>query len=214
MNIMNIVELQVEKLREALWNPNTMDEATLNRLSESLSRYGLVEPLIVRPEEEGLYEVLSGNQRLKAINSLGFKSVPCVVLNLSDPDAMLLAQALNNLRGEDDQALKGNLIKAVLATIPENRVLSLLPETTESLKSLTSFDQTDLAQHLQAWELAQAAKLKHMGLQLTQRQLETVEEAINNMMPNVKEDNSGSPNKRGTAIFLLCKYYLERRGSE
>jgi len=39
---------------------------------------------------------------------------------------------------------------------------------------------------------------------------ETVEEAINRIMPDVKEDNSGSPNKRGTAIFLICKYYLER----
>ncbi|MFC2066829.1 ParB/RepB/Spo0J family partition protein [Chloroflexota bacterium] len=211
---MNLIELPINKLREAPWNPNQMDAATLTRLSESLSRYGLVEPLVVRPEEEGLYEVLSGNQRLKAINSLGFKSVPCVVLNLSDPEAMLLAQALNNLRGEDDQALKGNLIKAILTTIPENRVLSLLPETTESLRSLTSFDQTDLAQHLQVWELAQAARLKHMVLQLTRQQLEIVEEAINNMMPNVKEDHTGSPNKRGTAIFLLCKYYMERLEAE
>ena len=53
-----------------------------------------------------------------------------------------------------------------------------------------------------------------MVLQLTQQQLEIVEEAINNMMPNVKEDKSGSPNKRGTAIFLLCKYYLERTEDE
>ena len=143
-----------------------------------------------------------------------FKRVPCVVVNLNDSEAMLLAQALNNLRGEDDQALKGNLIKEVLTTIPEDKVLSLLPETIESLRSLSSFDQTDLAQHLQAWEQAQAAKLKHMILQLTQQQLEIVEEAINNIMPNAKEDTSGSPNKRGTAIYLLCKYYLEREESE
>ena len=145
---------------------------------------------------------------------MGLREVPCIVVDLNDAEAMLLAQALNNLRGEDDQALKGNLIKAVLSTIPEDKVLSLLPETTDSLRSLASFTQVDLAEHLQAWEQAQAARLKHMQLQFTHQQLETVEEAIDNMMPNVKEDNSGSPNKRGTAIFLLCKYYLEGRKSE
>ncbi len=211
---MKTVDISSTKLRPAPWNPNQMDERMMERLRESISRYGLVEPLVVRPLDDSLYEVLSGNQRLRVLQGMDLKFVPCVVVELNDTKAMLLAQALNSLRGEDDLALKGNLIKEVLTTIPEDRVLSLLPETIESLRSLSSFDQTDLAQHLQAWQQAQAAKLKHMILQLTQQQLEIVEEAINNMMPNVKEDNSGSPNKRGTAIYLLCKYYLEREESE
>lgn len=210
---MNLIEIPINKLKEAPWNPNQMDEATLNRLSESLSRYGMVEPLVVRPKEGKFHEVLSGNQRLKAISNLGFNSIPCVVVELNDAESMLLAQALNNLRGEDDQAMKGTLLKTVLASIPEDRVLSLLPETTESLRSLVEFNQKDLAQHLQAWERAQAARLKHMVLQLTQPQIETIEKAINRIMPDAIKDNSGSPNKRGTAIHLLCKFYLERNKS-
>ena len=211
---MKTVDISSTKLRPAPWNPNQMDERMMERLRESISRYGLVEPLVVRPLDDSLYEVLSGNQRLRVLQGMDLKFVPCVVVELNDTKAMLLAQALNSLRGEDDLALKGNLIKEVLTTIPEDRVLSLLPETIESLRSLSSFDQTDLAQHLQAWQQAQAAKLKHMILQLTQQQLEIVEEAISNMMPNTKENTSGSPNKRGTAIYLLCKYYLEREESE
>ncbi|MFC2072026.1 ParB/RepB/Spo0J family partition protein [Chloroflexota bacterium] len=211
---MKIVELSIEKLKEAPWNPNQMDEVTLKGLIESVKQYGLVEPLVVRPSVESQYEVLSGNQRLKAITSIGFKNVPCVVVDLNDAEAMLLAHVLNNLRGKDDQALKSNLLKEILSTIPEDKVLSFLPETTESLRPLTSLDQTDLARHLQAWEQAQAAKLKHMVLQLTKEQLEVIQKAISRIMPNVKEDNSGSPNKRGTAIFLLCKFYLERMESE
>jgi len=207
---MKIVELSCSNLREAPWNPNHMEGTILERLMESLSRYGLVEPLVVRPTDDSLYEVLSGNQRFKAITNMGFKSAPCVVVSLNDAEAMLLAQALNSLRGEDDQALKGSLLKTVLASIPEDKVLSLLPENTESLRSLTSFNQTDLAQHLQAWEQAQAARLKHMVLQFTPQQLEMVEEAVNRIMPSVRDDKSGSPNNRGTAVFLLCKYYLEK----
>ncbi len=211
---MKIIELETKKLIEAPWNPNRMDDAGMGRLKESLSRYGLVAPLVVRRLDNSLFEVLSGNQRFRAITELGFDSVPCVVVDLNDAEAMLLAQALNNLRGEDDQALKGNLLKTILASIPEDKVLSLLPETAESLKSLANFSQVDLAQHLQVWQDAQAARLRHMTLQLTDKQVETIEEAVKRIMPNVKEDTGGSPNERSTAIFLLAKFYIERNELE
>jgi len=81
---MKVNELPIERLNEAPWNPNHMDEITLSRLIESLSRYGLVEPLVVRPNEDSSYEVLSGSHRLKAIRNMGFNSMPCVVVNLND----------------------------------------------------------------------------------------------------------------------------------
>ena len=211
---MKINELPIERLNEAPWNPNHMDEITLSRLIESLSRYGLVEPLVVRPIDDSSYEVLSGNHRFKAIRNMGFSSIPCVVVNLDDAEAMLLAQTLNGLHGEDDQAQKGELFKNILASIPENKVLSLLPETTESLRSLASFSQLDLAEHLQAWEQAQAAKLKHMVLQFTNEQLETVEEALSQVLPKARNDKAKSPNTRSTAMYLLCRSYLEKEEIE
>lgn len=210
---MNIVELPLNLLQEAPWNPNQMDEVMSNRLKESLSRYGLVEPLVVRPDEDG-YEVLSGNQRLKVIESMGIDSVPCVIVNLNDNEAMLLAQALNGLRGEDDLALKGELFRKVLETLPESKILSLLPETSDSLQALSSIGQADLAEQLKAWEKAQAARLRHMQLQLTNQQLDTVEEAVSLILPKAKESGYDNPNSRGNAIYLLCRFYLERRPIE
>jgi ParB family chromosome partitioning protein len=120
---MKIINLPLELLREAPWNPNQMEEVMINRLHESISHYGLVEPLIVRMMDDNQYEVLSGNQRLKVIGHMDFESVPCVILDLDDNEAMLLAQVLNGLRGEDDLALKGTLLKNILSSIPENEVL-------------------------------------------------------------------------------------------
>ena len=65
---MKVIEIPLDKLREAPWNANQMDEAMLERLKESLRRYGLVGPLVVRPIGQ-YYEVLkwkptpSSNQR-------------------------------------------------------------------------------------------------------------------------------------------------------
>ncbi len=211
---MKTVDISLTKLRPAPWNPNQMDETMMERLRESISRYGLVEPLVVRPLDDSLYEVLSGNQRFRVLQSMDLKSVPCVVVELNDTRAMLLAQALNGLRGEDDLALKGALLKEILSSVPENEILSLLPETTESLKSLSLINEMDLAEHLKAWEEAQAARLRHMQLQFTDKQLETVEKAVSLMTRKAKENGFDNPNTRGNAVFLLCKFYLERRDPE
>ena len=135
---MKITEINLNQLKEALWNPNRMAEAMLQRLKESLSRYGLVEPLVVRTSGDSKYEVLSGNQRLKVVKELGFTQAPCVIINLNDQDAILMAQALNSIRGEDDLARKGKLFRVILSQVSQDKMLSLLPETAESLKSLAS----------------------------------------------------------------------------
>ena len=172
---MKVIELPLECLSEAPWNPNQMDEKVMSLLKNSLSRYGLVEPLVVRPIGESRYEVLSGNQRLKVLTEMGQKSVPCALVELNDTEAMLLTQALNGLKGQDDLALKGTLLKQVLSVISESEVLSLLPETSTSLNSLASISEENLADHLKAWEQAQTARLSHMQLQFTRPQLETVQ---------------------------------------
>jgi len=53
-----------------------------------------------------------------------------------------------------------------------------------------------------------------MQLQFTDKQLETVEEAVSLIIPKAKEDGFDNPNTRGNAVFLLCKFYLERRNFE
>ena len=65
-----------------------------------------------------------------------------------------------------------------------------------------------------AWQKAQAARLIHMQLQLTSKQMQTVEEAISLIMPQVMALVSDNPNRRGTAVYLLCRFYLHRRQPE
>ena len=96
---MKVVELPIEHLREAEWNPNIMDEAMLGRLKESIGRFGMVQNLVARAMGDGTYEVLSGNQRLRVLREMGIMSVPCVLVKVDDARARLLAQALNRVQG-------------------------------------------------------------------------------------------------------------------
>ena len=206
---MEVTDISLELLREAPWNANIMNDSMKRHLWECFSRYGQVCNLVVRPLFDGAYEVLSGNQRLKVLQEMGCATVPCVVVELGDAQARLLSQGLNRIRGEDDLGLRAELLKEVLDTVSRETVLSLLPETTESLQSLVSMGQESMAEHLQAWQNAQAARLKHLQFQLTPSQLDVVEEALSRLIPQAKMVSSDSPNTRGTALFLLCQRLLE-----
>ena len=206
---MEVTDISLELLWEAPWNANVMDEPMRRHLRESFSRYGLVCNLVVRPLFDGAYEGLSGKQRLKVLQEMGYSTVPCVVVELGDAQARLLSQGLNRIRGEDDLGLRAELLKEVLDTVSRETVLSLLPETGDSLRGLVSMGQESMAEHLQAWQKAQAARLKHLQFQLTPSQLDVVEEALARLIPQAKMASSDSPNTRGTALFLLCQRLLE-----
>ena len=208
---MKTVDISTTKLRPALWNPNHMEEGMTEKLRQSMDIYGVVSPLVVRPTGKETFEVLSGNQRLRVLQGMDIKSISCVVVELNDVEAMLLAQALNSIHGEDDLAMKGELFRKVLTEIPDGKILSLLPETEEGLKALSEINQGDLAANLQVWERARTARLRHMQLQFTNTQAETVEKAIGLILPKAKDEQSENPNTRSNAVYLLCKFYLERR---
>lgn len=205
---MELLDLPLSSLCEAPWNPNIMGPDILPKLRESVTRYGVVENLVVRPLNEG-YEVLSGNQRLKVYRKLGLETAPCVVVELDDARAKLLAQALNRTRGEDDLGLKAELVRSLLKDLSQEEVLALLPETASSLQTLASLGRESLAEHLRAWEAAQKARLHHLSFQLTETQLEVVDATLEKVMPQAKAQKGDGPNLRGTALYLLCQAYLE-----
>lgn len=61
-----------------------------NQLIESIRNSGIVEPLIVRPSSASKYEVISGHRRLAACRELGIKSMPVIVRDLSDEQAVTM----------------------------------------------------------------------------------------------------------------------------
>ncbi len=206
---MDLMNLRLEQLQDAPWNPNRMDDVTLKRLVESMTRFGMVQNLVVRPIGKGQYEVLSGNQRLQVLRKLGYAEAPCVVVEVDEAHVRLLAQALNRIQGEDDLGLKAELVREILDSLAKEEVLALLPETAESLQALSSLGQESMADYLQNWQRAQGARLKHLQFQLTPAQLEVVEEALSGLLPQAKEAQGESPNTRGTALYLLCLRYLK-----
>ena len=134
--------IPLAQLEPAPWNPNRASNEILDKLRRSITDFGIVENLVVRPHPTtpGAYEVISGNQRLTLYRRLQLGSVPCHIVELDDGRARLLAQTLNRTRGVDDPEAYGHLLDKVLSEFSLEDVLAYLPESEHSIDRL-------LAQH-------------------------------------------------------------------
>lgn len=74
------------------------DEAMLKTV-ESVARFGLLTPLVVRPRQEGGYEIISGHRRQHAAQLAGLKTLPVIVRELDD-DQAILQMVESNLQRE------------------------------------------------------------------------------------------------------------------
>ena len=61
----------------------------LKSLEESIQNSGVLSPVIVRPKDDGRYEMISGHRRKFACNKLGIETIPCLVKNLTDDEATI-----------------------------------------------------------------------------------------------------------------------------
>lgn len=204
---MNVIDIPLEELVEASWNPNVMDADTDILLDTNIERHGLIQNFVVRDLSDGTKEVLSGNQRLRALRRAGHTIAPCVVVEADDARAKLIAQTLNHIHGTDDPGLRAKLMREVLEEIDETEVMAVLPETAASLADLTALGLQDMAEHLAFWNEAQKAKLNHLTFQLTEQQIATVEDALV-LIGETAPSSHGNPNQRGNALYQLARTYL------
>ena len=64
-------------------------DESFKELLKSIKDNGLLEPLLVRPTEEGRYELISGHRRKLALELLGYKEAECYVEELTDDEATI-----------------------------------------------------------------------------------------------------------------------------
>ncbi len=72
----------------------------LEELVESVRSHGVLEPLLVRPLEDGGYELIAGERRWRAAQQAGLKKVPVVIKEAGDHEALELA-LIENLQRSD-----------------------------------------------------------------------------------------------------------------
>lgn len=84
-----VVEIEMERLRAFPNHPfKVIGDSQMIELQDSIKKYGVLNPLIVRPKIEGYYEIISGHRRKYAAEKLGYKKIPVIIRMLQDDEAV------------------------------------------------------------------------------------------------------------------------------
>jgi ParB family chromosome partitioning protein len=94
-------EVPIQQLKLPQQQPRRyFDDAALQDLVISVQQHGILQPLLVRPLKDSGYEVVAGERRLRAAQKAGLSSVPVIVRDLNEREALQVA-LLENLQRED-----------------------------------------------------------------------------------------------------------------
>ena len=100
-----VTQLRVDEIELNPDQPRSrIDEATLRDLSASITAQGVVQPIVVRPREEGGYWLVAGERRLRATKLAGNNRIPAIIRELSARAAVAVA-LVENIQREDLSAI-------------------------------------------------------------------------------------------------------------
>ncbi|MBR5502012.1 MAG: ParB/RepB/Spo0J family partition protein [Oscillospiraceae bacterium] len=94
-------ELPIAELSPDRAQPRKVfDEDALGELANSIRQHGVLQPILVRPMQDGSYRIVAGERRWRAARLAGLTAVPVTIRDMSDEDAMSIA-LVENLQRED-----------------------------------------------------------------------------------------------------------------
>jgi hypothetical protein len=144
------ITIAVDRIEPNPWNPNKQSDFMFEKERESIREFGFIDPCTVRehPKKKGWYQMIDGEHRWKGAVAEGYDEIECISLGtLSDAKAKALTDILNNLRGEQDPALRGALIKQILED--DESLRRLLPYGDDELQAIleqADFDWKQLSE--------------------------------------------------------------------
>ena len=95
-----VIEVAIERLQPNPYQPRAgYSEESVEELAESIRNQGILQPLLVRPAGED-YEIIIGERRWRAAKKAELQTVPCIVQEVSNQEALELA-LIENLQRDD-----------------------------------------------------------------------------------------------------------------
>ena len=113
-----IQEVEIDQLKPSEYNPRKWSKEAIKQLTESIQKFGLIDPIICNSSHGREDIVIGGHFRLKVARSLGYKTVPVVYLDIPDLEKEKeLNLRLNRNLGEFDWDLLANFDTSVLTDV-------------------------------------------------------------------------------------------------
>lgn len=95
------LEIDINRIQPFQNHPfKVVDDAKMDDLVNSIRQNGVLTPVLVRPTDDGGYEMISGHRRMHAAERAGFATIPAIIRELTDDDATIVMVEANSQREE------------------------------------------------------------------------------------------------------------------
>ncbi|HHJ11002.1 MAG TPA: ParB/RepB/Spo0J family partition protein [Bacteroidetes bacterium] len=140
-----ITEVEIEKISVNPFQPRSnFDKEALQELASSIRELGIIQPISIREMEDGFYQLITGERRLKAAAMAGLKTIPAYI-RTADDQAMLELALVENIQRED--------LDAIEIAISYHRLIEECNLTQENLSERVGKKRSTVANYLRLLRL-------------------------------------------------------------
>ncbi len=141
-----IAHIDLTKVRPNPYQPRAdFNQDALDELKQSIAQKGIIQPITVRTTPDGLYELISGERRVRASQELGLPTIPAYIIEVTTNEEMLELALVENLQREH--------LNPIEIAISYQRLINDVGLSVEDIGSKIGKDRTTIVNFLRLLKL-------------------------------------------------------------
>lgn len=156
-----VKQIPVSLIMPNRFQPRTVfDNEKIEELARTIHIHGIIQPIVVREMEDGKYELIAGERRWRAVQTLNWETVPAIINNLSDTETASVA-LIENLQREE--------LSPIEEAVAYGKLLELHDLTQEALAQRLGKGQSTVANKLRLLKLPEEVQGALAQKKITER---------------------------------------------
>mgnify|MGYP001944167001 FL=1 len=156
-----VVQIPVNEIIPNRYQPRTVfNEEKIKELAQTLHTHGMIQPIILRKVEEGQYEIIAGERRWRAVQTLGWETIPAIIRDMTDTETASVA-LIENLQREE--------LTVIEEAFAYSKLLEMHSLTQEALAQRLGKNQSTIANKLRLLKLPEEIHEALLNKTITER---------------------------------------------
>ena len=156
-----VIQLPISSISPNQFQPRSIfKEDKIKELAQTIQTHGMIQPIVVRKQDEGTYEIIAGERRWRAVQSLGWDTISAIVRNMNDTETASVA-LIENLQREE--------LTVIEEASAYGQLLELHSLTQEALAQRLGKSQSTIANKLRLLKLPEAVQQALLDKKITER---------------------------------------------
>lgn len=156
-----VIQLPVSQIQPNRYQPRTVfNEEKIEELAKTINTHGIIQPIVVRKIDNDKYEIIAGERRWRAVQSLGWENVSAIIRDMNDTQTASVA-LIENLQREE--------LTVIEEAVAYAKLLELQGLTQEALAQRLGKNQSTIANKLRLLKLPEQVQEALLRKEITER---------------------------------------------